>query len=160
VHFLTRSIISSLWCAVAAMAFIDFKIDSVYICLVRQKHCWSYFALALHNWLKWLHEKFSTHDMLSSDSLTRVNHSNQLESRFLVTRIRHESRWERWWLDSSHAFHRMTRLESQSMTRDSSQSYFCKIFEPLMDKRCFRTKKWAFCFGDDQDWRKFSILTV
>jgi len=32
-------------------------------------------------------------------------------------------------LDSSHVFHRMTRLESQSMTRDSSQSHFCKISE-------------------------------
>jgi len=23
-------------------------------CLMRQKHCWSYFALAWHDWLKWL----------------------------------------------------------------------------------------------------------
>jgi len=29
-HFLSRSIISSLWWAVAAMAFIEFKIGSVY----------------------------------------------------------------------------------------------------------------------------------
>ena len=57
-----------------------------------------------------------------------------LESLFLVTRTRIESRWEKWWLDSSHVFLIMTRLESQSMTRDSSQGNFYKIYEFLMDK--------------------------
>jgi len=61
--------------------------------------------------------------------MTRVNDSTQLESRFLVSRTRLESRWEKWSLDSSHAFHR-----SQSMTRDSSQNHFYKIFEFLIDK--------------------------
>ena len=37
-----------------------------------------------------------------------------LESRFFVTRISLESRWERWWLDSTHVSHRMNRLESES----------------------------------------------
>jgi len=35
------------------------------------------------------------------ESMTRLN------SRFLVTRTRLQSRWERWWLDSSHVYHRM-----------------------------------------------------
>jgi len=33
---------------------------------------------------------------ITSDSVTRVNDSTRLESRFLVTRTRLESRWERW----------------------------------------------------------------
>jgi len=65
-------------------------------------------------------------------------------------------------LDSSHVFHRMTRLESQSMTRDSSQSQFYKISEFLMDKpSSFAHKEMRIiCFSDDQDWGKFSVLTV
>ena len=35
-----------------------------------------------------------------------------LGSQYLVTRTRFESRCEKWWLDSSHIFHRMTRLDS------------------------------------------------
>jgi len=56
----------------------------------------------------------------------------------------------------------MTRLESQSMTRDSSQSLFYKISEPLMDKPgSFAHKEMSiFCFSDDQDYRKFSVLPV
>jgi len=38
----------------------------------------------------------------ASDSKTQINDSTELESRFLVTRIRLESRWERLWLESSH----------------------------------------------------------
>jgi len=62
-----------------------------------------------------------------------------------------------WWvgLDSSHleknvdstrdVFHRMTRLESQSITRDSSQSHFYEISDPLMNKpSSFPHKKWAY----------------
>jgi len=56
----------------------------------------------------------------SSVSVTRIVDSTWLESLFMETRTRLESRWEKWWLDSSHVFHKMTRLESQSMTRDSS----------------------------------------
>jgi len=81
----------------------------------------------------------------TSDSVTRVidstrvmifgnSDSTRVRLRKMVTRI--ESR-----------FHRMTRLESQSMTRDSSQSHFCKISEPLINKPSFlHTKKWSF-FG-------------
>ena len=50
----------------------------------------------------------------------------RLESRFLVTRTRLESRWKHCWLDSSHVSHRMTRIESES--------FFYKISEPLMGK--------------------------
>ena len=57
------------------------------------------------------------------------------ESRFLVTLSRLESRFSQ--NDS-------TRLNSQSMTRDSSQSHFCKISEPLNDKPSLHTKKWSF----------------
>ena len=56
----------------------------------------------------------------------------------------------------------MTQLETQSMTRDSSQSNFHKISEFLMDKpSSFAHKEMRnFCFSDDQDWGKFSVLTV
>ena len=45
------------------------------------------------------------------------------------------------------------------MTRDSSQSHFCKISEFLMNKpSSFAQKEMRiFCFNDDQDWGKFSI---
>jgi len=48
------------------------------------------------------------------------------------------------------------------MTRDSSQSHFYKIPEPLMNKlSSFAHKGMSiFYFSDDQDWRKFSVLTV
>ena len=36
-----------------------------------------------------------------NDSVTRVNDLTRLESRFLVTRTRLESRWEKRWLDST-----------------------------------------------------------
>jgi len=93
--------------------------------------------------------------MGSSDSVTRVSDSNRLESRFLVTRTRLESRLRKMVnrLDSSHVFHRMTRLESQSMTRDSSQSHFHKISEFLIDKpTSYALKEMCiFCFNDDQN---------
>jgi len=55
----------------------------------------------------------------------------------------------------------MTRLESYAMTRDSSQSHFYKISEPLTDKpSSFAHKEMSiFCFSDDQDWRKLYVLT-
>jgi len=60
-----------------------------------------------------------------------------------------------------------TRIESQSMTQDSSQSHFYKISEPLMGKpSSFSHKEMIiFCFSDDrdpilQDWPKFSVLPV
>jgi len=64
--------------------------------------------------------------------------------------------------DSSHVFHKMTRLESQSVTRDSSQSHFHNIFEFLMDKSgSFAHKEMRIlCFSDGQHWRKFSVLLV
>jgi len=72
----------------------------------------------------------------------------RLESPFLVTRTR---------LDSSHVFHRMTRLESQSITRDSSQSHFYKSSEFPMCKPCLFAHKEIsiFCFRDGQDWWNF-----
>jgi len=61
-----------------------------------------------------------------------------------VTRLRTplESRWEKWWLDTTRVTfftqwlesQSLTRVESHSMTRDPSQSHFYKIFEILMDK--------------------------
>jgi len=48
------------------------------------------------------------------------------------------------------------------MTRVWSQSHFYKISEPLMDKpSLFAHKEMSiFCFSDNQDWRKFFVLTV
>jgi len=92
----------------------------------------------------------------TSDSVTRVmifGHSDltRVMLRKIVTQI-----------DSSRVFHRMTRLESQSMIRDSSQSHSHKISEFLMDKpSSFAIKEISnFCISDDEDWRKFSALPV
>jgi len=65
-------------------------------------------------------------------------------------------------LESSHVFHRMTQLASQSVTQDTSQSHFYKISEFLIDKptSCALKEISIFCFSDDQDWRKFSVLPV
>jgi len=48
------------------------------------------------------------------------------------------------------------------MTRDASQNHLYKISEPRMDKSSSLAHKEMsiFCFSDDQDWRKFSVLTV
>ena len=85
----------------------------------------------------------------------------RLESRFLVTLTRLESRWERWWLDSSHVFHRMTRLDASHvfhrMTRlDSSHNQWLETWvrvifaksQSLWSKNlvCLHTKKWSY-FG-------------
>jgi len=55
----------------------------------------------------------------------------------------------------------MTRLESQSMTRDSSQSHFCKISEPLIDKpSLFPYKEMIIIWSsNDQHWCNFSALS-
>jgi len=55
-------------------------------------------------------------------------------------------------LDSSYVYNRMTRLASQSMTRDSNKSHFYKISGFLMDKpSSFEHKEISiFCFSDDQ----------
>jgi len=52
-----------------------------------------------------------------SDSVTRVNDSTRLESRFLLTRTRLESRWEIWWLDT-------TRVTFFTKWLDSSHSHW------------------------------------
>jgi len=63
-----------------------------------------------------------------------------------------------------------TRLESRFLqndstrvtVNDSNQRHFYKISEFLIDKptSCALEKKSMFCFSDDEDWRKFSVLTV
>ena len=100
--------------------------------------------------------------VLGSDSVTRVNDSTRVtifgdSDSTLVTFRKMVTR-----LDSSHVFHRMTRLELQSMTREWSQSHFYKISEFLIDKptSCALKEKSILCFSDDQDWRKFSVLPV
>ena len=100
--------------------------------------------------------------LLSSDSVTRVNDSTQVTTfgdsdstrvtlRKMVTR-----------LESRSLQNDSIRLESQSITRDSSQSHFYKLSEFLIDKpTSFVHKEMSiFCFSDDQDWRKFSVLSV
>ena len=61
-------------------------------------------------------ETFTTRVTIFGDS-----DSTRVRLRKMVTR-----------LDSSHVFHGMTRLESQSMTRDTC--HLCKIAETLIDK--------------------------
>jgi len=86
-----------------------------------------------------------------SDSVIQVNDSTRVTLRKMVT-----------WLESRFSQNDSTRLESRSVTRDASQSHFYKISEFLMDKSTsFAHKEMSiFCFSDDQDWRKFSVLSV
>jgi len=47
------------------------------------------------------------------------------------------------------------------MTRDSSQSHFYKISEPVIDKpSLFAHKEMSILyFSDDEEWRTFYVLT-
>jgi len=66
----------------------------------------------------------------------------RLASRFLVIWTRIESRWEKWWLDSSNVFCRMSQLESQSMTR--VRVIFTKSVNLCWTNTVrLHTKKWA-----------------
>ena len=77
------------------------------------------------------------------ESMTR------LEPQFLVTLTRLESRWGRWWLDSSHVFHRMTRLDSShnQWLEARVRIIFAKS-QSLWSTNpvCLHTKKWSL-FG-------------
>jgi len=96
----------------------------------------------------WLREVYVHTDLAVGAWLVPMT---RLESRFLVALTRLESHWKKWWLDSSHVFHKMTRPESHSMT------HFYKISEFLMDKpSSFAHKEMRiFCFSDDQHWGNF-----
>jgi len=78
---------------------------------------------------------------VSSDSMTRVNDSTWVmicgdsDSTW--------SRWEKWWLDPSHIFHKMTRLESQSMTRVRF-IFTISLSSWWTNPVRLHTKKWAF----------------
>jgi len=67
-------------------------------------------------------------------------------------------------LDSSHVEKKgdSARLESQSTTPDSSQSHFYKISEPLNHTpNSFAHKEVGiFCFSDDQDLHRLSVMPV
>jgi len=82
-------------------------------------------------------------------TIFRASDSNRVTLKKMVTRL--ESRFSQ--NDS-------TRLESQSVTRDSSQSHFCKTSEPLIDKpSLFAYKEMTiFWCSNDQNWCKFSVL--
>jgi len=82
--------------------------------------------------------------MTRLESIFGDSGSTRVTLRKTVTRF--ELRWEKRWLDSSHVFHKMTRLESQSMTRDSSQSHFYRFSEFLMDK----PTSFAICTRDER----------
>jgi len=122
---------------------VDCEIFAFSACRHLPHHYFFYFLLSLPV-IAWL------------ESLIR------LKSRFLVTRTRLESSWEKQWLDSTGVTFFAEWVESQSMTRDSSRSHFYKISEFLMDKASsFAHKEISiFCFSDDHDWRKFSVLPV
>jgi len=55
----------------------------------------------------------------------------------------------------------VTRLESRFSQNDSSQSYFCKISEPVIDKPGLSAYKEMIIFwsSNDQNWCKLSVLT-
>jgi len=85
----------------------------------------------------------------SSHSVTRGNDSTWLESRFLVTLTRLESRWEKWWLDS-------TRVTFLSEWLDSSHNQLLETRVRVIFAKSqslwstnpvyLHTKKWSF-FG-------------
>ena len=76
----------------------------------------------------------------------------------LVSLTRLDSSHNFLWLglDSSHV------EKNGNSTRSESESFFCKISAPRMDKpRSFAHKEISiFCFCDDQNWCKISVLTV
>jgi len=114
-------------------------------------------SIACNRW--WKSDLGNILIFFSSDSVTRVNDSTQVtffgdSYSTQVTLRKMETRLT--------FFHRMARLESQSMTRDSIQSHFYKVSEFLIDKltSCALKEMNIFCFSNDQDWRKFSVLLV
>ena len=94
---------------------------------------------------------------VGSDSVTRVKDSTWLDSSH-----------DFWWLglDSSHVEKKggSTRVTFFTEWLDSShsQSHFYKISEFLIDKAtsCALKEMSIFCFSNDQDWHKFSVLSV
>jgi len=84
-----------------------------------------------------------------SDSVTRVNDSTRVTifGDFGSTRVMLRKM--------------VTRLESQSMTRDSNQRHFFKTSEPLIDKPSLFAYKEMIIFWSsiDRNWYKFSVLT-
>jgi len=116
---------------------------------------WAIERYELKNLDGFIDEFDSRHD---SDSVTRVNNSTRVT-------IFGDSDSTRVTLKKM-----VTRLESHFSQNDStrvtvnhsSQSHFYKISEFLMDKpSSFAHKEMRiFCFSDDQDWGKFSVLTV
>jgi len=75
-----------------------------------------------------------------SDSVTRVNDSSRLESRFLLTRTRLESRWEKWWLDSTWVTFSTEWLDSSHSLWLETKSLGSWWTNPVR----LHTKKWAF----------------
>jgi len=91
-------------------------------------HVWT-FTFMLQAVIAWL------------ESMTR------LESRLLVTRTRLESRWKKWWLDSSHVFHRMSRLDSShsQWLETRVRVIFTKSLSSWWTSPVgLHTKKWGF----------------
>jgi len=98
----------------------------------------------------------------SSDSVTRVSDSTRVTIFGDSDSTRITLRKMKTRLESRFSQNDSTRLESWSMTRDSSQRHFYKISEFLIDKptSCALKEMSIFCFSDDQGWRKFSVLPV
>jgi len=95
---------------------------------------------------------------------TFIRQSHMAVTAWIESMTRLESRWKKRWLDSDRVFQRMTLL-------DSSRSQWLEtrviiIFTKSLSLRWvnpvrLHTKKQRiFCFSDDQDWRKFSVLTA
>jgi len=77
-------------------------------------------------WIAYISRKLKLAACVSAIAWSSQSHGSiRLESRFLVTRTRLESRWKKWWLDSS----RVTFF-----TEWLGSSHFYKISEFLMDK--------------------------
>ena len=83
-----------------------------------------------------------------------------LESRFLMTLTRLESRWERWWLDSTRVTFFTEWLDSSHNQRLESESFLQNLRASDRQTQfvCIQRND-RFWSSNDQNWCKFSVLT-
>ena len=112
-------------------------------------------------------EKISPTNMLRAPLavIAWLESMTRLESRFLVTRNRLESRWEKSWLDSTRVTFFTKWLYSNRVvvneSRLESKSFLQNLWVPDGQTQFVCPQKMSiFCFSDGQDRRKFSILSL
>ena len=85
----------------------------------------------------------------------------QLESRFLVTRTWHKSRWEEWWLESTWLTFFTQWLDSNHNERLESESFLENLWVPDGQTQFVCTQKISiFCYSGDKDGPKLCVFPV